>query len=411
MADFEDHHVLLPTHYAEHGYPHDVFAKWRREEPVKYIEQPGGAVPFYAITKHEDITFIGRRPDLFSNDPRLVIDHEPEIKPVFPPTLIQLDPPKHGIYRKMVNKRFTPGALRHIHGDIERIGKDIVDALIQDSQGGECDFVEKISAPLPIAVISWLLGVPEPDWPMLFDWTNRILGAQDPEFCDPNMTGAESSMAAMTELFSYFTELVEQKKKNPADDLVTLFTTLEYEGKPIPPMDVLTWCLIIVVAGNETTRNATTGGMLALIEHQDQLRKLQAEPELMRSAVEEMVRWTSPIIHFGRTATQDVEIRGTKIRKGEALALFYPAANRDEDVFPDGDTFRIDRSPNRHLGFGVGEHFCLGAHVARLEMIVAFKYLLPRIDEIELAGPVSRLHSSLVGGVKRLPIRYKLKEA
>jgi cytochrome P450 len=225
------------------------------------------------------------------------------------------------------------------------------------------------------------------------------------------MTGAESSMAAMTELFSYFTELVEQKKKNPADDLVTLFTTLEYEGKPIPPMDVLTWCLIIVVAGNETTRNATTGGMLALIEHQDQLRKLQAEPELMRSAVEEMVRWTSPIIHFGRTATQDAEIRGTKIRKGEALALFYPAANRDEDVFPDGDTFRIDRSPNRHLGFGVGEHFCLGAHVARLEMIVAFKYLLPRIDEIELAGPVSRLHSSLVGGVKRLPIRYKLKEA
>jgi cholest-4-en-3-one 26-monooxygenase len=410
MADFEDHHVLLPTHYAEHGYPHDVFAKWRREEPVKYIEQPGGAVPFYAITKHEDITFIGRRPDLFLNGPRLVIDHEPEIEPVFPPTLIQLDPPKHGIYRKMVNKRFTPGALRHIHGDIERIGKDIVDALIQDSHGGECDFVEKISAPLPIAVISWLLGVPEPDWPMLFDWTNRILGAQDPEFCDPNMTGAESSMAAMTELFSYFTELVEQKRKNPADDLVTLFTTLEYEGKPIPPMDVLTWCLIIVVAGNETTRNATTGGMLALIEHQDQLRKLQAEPELMRSAVEEMVRWTSPIIHFGRTATQDVEIRGTKIKQGEALALFYPAANRDEDVFPDGDTFRIDRSPNRHLGFGVGEHFCLGAHVARLEMIVAFKYLLPRIDEIELAGDVARLRSAFVGGIKRLPVRYKLSK-
>jgi cholest-4-en-3-one 26-monooxygenase len=410
MATFNDYEVLLPERYAKHGYPHEEWAKWRREDPVHYVEQPRG-IPFYGITKHEDITFIGKRPDLFLNEPRLVISHEPEIDPVFPPTLIQLDPPKLGAYRKMVSRRFTPRMLKHIDGDIERIGKDIVDKLIQDSKGGECDFVEKISAPLPIAVISWLLGVPEPDWPLLFDWTNRILGAEDPDFRAEGMTAEESSMAAMTELFTYFTEMVEQKRKNPADDLVTLFTTLEHEGKPIPPMDVLTWCLIIVVAGNETTRNATTGGMLAFIEHQDQLRKLQAEPDLMRSAIEEMVRWTSPIIHFGRTATQEVKLRDKVIKEGDALALFYPSANRDEDIFPDADKFRIDRSPNRHLGFGVGEHFCLGAHVARLEMIVAFKHLIPRIDEIELTGPVERLHSSLVGGVKRLPIRYKLKEA
>jgi len=206
----------------------------------------------------------------------------------------------------------------------------------------------------------------------------------------------------------YFTRLVEEKKKSPADDLVTLFTQMEVDGEPLPAMDVLTWCLIIVIAGNETTRNATTGGMLAFVENQSELRKLQRDPSLLKPAVEEVVRWTTPIIHFGRTATEDFTLRDKQIRAGDALALFYPSANRDEEVFDDPYSFRIDRNPNRHLGFGVGEHFCLGAHLARLEMEVAYKYLLPRIEEVELAGPVDRLHSSLVGGVKHLPIRYRL---
>jgi cholest-4-en-3-one 26-monooxygenase len=215
----------------------------------------------------------------------------------------------------------------------------------------------------------------------------------------------------MIEVFTYFSKLVEEKKKNPQDDLVTVFTQARVDGEPLPFMDVLAFCLIIVIAGNETTRNATSGGMLAFIQHQDELRKVQRDPSLLPKAVEEVVRWTSPIIHFGRTAAQDVEIRGRKIRRGDALALFYPSANRDEEVFADPFTFRVDRHPNRHLGFGVGEHFCLGAHVARLELLVAYKHLLPRIEEIELAGPVERLHSSLVGGVKHLPIRYKVKRA
>jgi cytochrome P450 len=174
-------------------------------------------------------------------------------------------------------------------------------------------------------------------------------------------------------------------------------------------MDQLAWCLIIVVAGNETTRNGTTGGMLAFVENQDELRRLQADPSLLPSAVEEVVRWTSPIIHFARTATEDYELRGKKIEAGQSVGLFYASANRDEDVFDEPFSFRIDRHPNRHLGFGVGEHFCLGVHLARLEIEVAYKHLLPRIEEIELAGPVDRLHSALVGGVKRLPIRYKLR--
>jgi len=268
--------------------------------------------------------------------------------------------------------------------------------------------VQKVSTPLPIAVIAWMLGVPREDWELLFDWTNRTIGADDPDFQEAGKTSEETALAAMTELFTYFAELIETKKKNPADDLATLFAHAEVDGQPLPPMDVLAWCLIIVIAGNETTRNGTSGGMLAFIEHQDQLRRLQQDPSLLPSAVEEVVRWTSPIIHFARTATADFELRDKQIREGDALALFYPSANRDEDIYDDPFTFRIDRNPNRHLGFGVGEHFCLGAHLARLELQVAYKHLLPRIEEVELAGPVSRLRSSLVGGVKHLPIRYKL---
>jgi cytochrome P450 len=315
------------------------------------------------------------------------------------------------VYRQLVSKRFTPRYLRRMHDDIERIGKEIVDALVTESDEGECDFVERVSAPLPIAVIAWMLGVPREDWNLLFDWTNRTIGADDPEYQEEGIDRRETAQQAMIETFQYFTKLVEEKKKNPADDLITLFAHAEVDGKPLPPMDVLAWCFIIVVAGNETTRNGTTGGMLAFIEHQEQMRRLQADPTLLAPAVEEVVRWTSPIIHFGRTATADVELRGKTIREGDTLALFYPSVNRDEEIFEDPFDFRIDRQPNHHLGFGVGEHFCLGSHVAKLEMQVAYKHLLPRIDEIELAGPVSRLHSGLVGGVKHLPIRYKLKPA
>ncbi len=205
--------------------------------------------------------------------------------------------------------------------------------------------------------------------------------------------------------------LVEEKKKNLADDLITLFNSFEYKGEKLELMDVLAWCLIIVIAGNETTRNGTSGGMLAFIEHQDQLRKLQGNMKLLKPAVEEVVRWSTPIIHFAREATVDYPLRDKVIKKGDPVALFYGSANRDEEVFEDPFTFRIDRKPNRHLGFGIGEHFCLGSHLARLELKIAYKYLLPRIEEIELAGPISRLHSSLVGGVKSLPIRYKLKPA
>ena len=404
--------LVHPDDYADRGYPHDVWTRLRREDPVHWYDRTEGP-PFWAITRHADIVEVSKRPDVFWNGPLLVIPHLPgqQDDPRFPPTLIQLDPPKHGQYRQLVSKRFTPRYLKTMHADIERIGKEIVDKLAVDGGRGECDFVNEVSKPLPIAVIAWMLGVPREDWEKLFDWTNRTIGAGDPEYQEAGKTPQETALAAMTELFMYFARLVEEKKKNPTDDLVSLFANAKIDGEPLPPMDVLAYCLIIVVAGNETTRNATTGGMLAFVQHQRELRKLQANPALLPSAIEEVVRYTSPIIHFARTAVADYELRGKQIRKGDVLGLFYPSANRDEDVFDDPFTFKIDRDPNPHLGFGIGEHFCLGSHLARLELLVAYKHLLPRIEEIELAGPVVRLHSALVGGVKHLPIRYKLKKS
>ena len=409
--DFGDFNIVHPRDYAEHGYPHDIWSWMRTHDPVYWWENTEGA-PFWAITKHADITAIGKLPQKFVSGPILLHSHVPvpAERSLFPPTLIQLDPPKHGVYRRLISKRFTPRALQRFHEDIETIGKEIVDELLNAGQEGECDFVEAVSAPLPIAVIAWMLGLPKEDWNLLFDWTNRIIGAQDPAFKAEGKTSDETAQSTMVELFTYFSELADEKRKNPADDLVTLFTQMEVDGEKLPHMDIMTWCLIIVVAGNETTRNATTGGMLAFLENPGELRRLQQDPALLAPAVEEVVRWTAPIIHFARTATEDFELRDKVIREGETVALFYPSANRDEEIFEAPNEFRIDRNPNRHLGFGVGEHFCLGAHLARLEIEVAYKYLLPRIQEVELAGPVDRLHSSLVGGIKHLPLRYKLSE-
>ena len=409
-VDLDQLDFIEPEGYVARGYPHDVWTRMRAEAPVYWFDRSEGH-DFWAITKHEDIVWISKRPELFISDPTLVVQTTPEQEgaDLIPKNLIQFDPPKHGVQRKLISKGFTPRALRRFHADIERIAKGVVDDLFEEGDEGEADFVERIAAPLPIAVIGWLLGVPEPDWPKLFHWTNRILGATDEEYADEGKNPVETVLAAQTELFAYFSDLVAKRKADPKDDLVTLFAFAEVEGQKLSDVDILVWCMLIVAAGNETTRNATSGGMMALIQHQDQLRRLQEHDGLLKSGVEEILRWTSPIIHFARTATADVEIRGQQIKEGQTLALFYPSANRDEDVFEDPFSFRVDRTPNRHLAFGIGEHFCAGAHVARLEIEYALRFLLPRIEEIELAGPPDRLNSNLVGGFKRLPIRYKLR--
>ena len=403
--------VITPDSFQAHGYPHEAWARLRRESPIHFYADTG--VPFWAVTRHADITAISKQPELFLNGPRLFVNARAEKMMqeqndfARPPTLIEMDNPQHSAYRKIISSRFTPAALKKIHANVDRIARKIVEDLLAEGEG-EVDFVEKVAAPLPIAVIGWLLGVPEEDWPKLYDWTNRMIGFDDPEF---NPTNFETDgMRAMIELFTYFSEMVEDRRSKPQDDLVSLFTHAEIDGEKLPQLDVLSYCQIIVGAGNETTRNATSGGMLALIEHPDEMRKL-ADPANLRTGIEEILRWTSPVIHFARTLAQDTVFEGHAFKKGDVVALYYPSANRDEEIFEAPYAFRVDRTPNRHLAFGVGEHFCAGAHIARLELEMAFKYLLPRLEEVELAGDPDRLRSNLIGGIKRLPIRFKAKPA
>ena len=397
--------------FGEHGYPHEAWALLRREAPLYWYDRPEARPPFWAVTRHADIVTVSRQPKLFLNAPRLAVFPEiPELNPEERPArhLLNMDPPDHARFRKLASARFTPRAVQALRPSIEKIADDLLDQLHDDGDAHECDFVEAVSARLPLEVLADLLGVPRSDWNLLFQWTNETIGASDPEY-QHGSTPQETGDRARASLFQYFVGMVEERRKRPTDDIVSLLASAELDGAEVPAFELLSYYFLLVVAGNETTRNATSGGLLALIENPAELAKLQRDPSLIDSAVEEIVRWTTPVIQFCRTASADTELRGQKIRQGESLCLFYPSANRDEDVFTDPFAFRVDRNPNPHLAFGIGEHFCLGASLARLELRVAFAKIAARVRSIELAGPVSRLHSSFVGGIKRVPIRYRLE--
>ena len=340
--------VITPDSFQQNGYPHEAWERLRHESPVHHFDSAD--LPFWAITKHADITAISKQPELFISRPRLFVNlrvEEMQARGDFvdrPPTLIEMDNPQHRAYRKIIIPSFTPGALKKIHADVDRIARKIVEDLLAEGEG-EVDFVDKVAAPLPIAVIGWLLGVPESDWPKLYDWTNRMVGFDDPEF-NPSDLENEGTRA-LVELFTYFNDMVEARRRDPKDDLVSLFTHAEVDGEKLPQLDVLSYCQVIVGAGNETTRNATSGGMLALIQNPDERRKL-ADPANLRTGVEEILRWTSPIIHFARTVRHGTEFNGHEFKKGDVVALYYPSANRDEDIFEDPYAFRVDRQPNRH---------------------------------------------------------------
>jgi cytochrome P450 len=407
--------IITPDHYAKNGYPHPEWTWLRRNAPVARIERPYLYEPFWAITKHADIIHIATEPRLFLNGPRLLIvtneygtpPAEGEQRQLPFKHLLDMDPPEHGTYRGLVNKRFTPRSVRELQPQIEEITKDILDDAVDST---ECDFVTDVSSKLPLAVIAEQLGVPRKDWEQLFRWTNETIGGGDPEF-QQGTTTSETLDRARIALFQYFNDLVEERRKHPKDDLTSVIANSKIDGQPLPPLELLSYFFLLVVAGNETTRNATTGGLMAFIENPDQWRRLRENPSILPKAVEEIVRWVTPVIQFARTAKEDTEIRGQKIKAGEVLCLFYPSANRDEEVFNDPFRFDISRDPNPHLAFGIGEHFCLGANLARLELEVIFRQLAERLEYVEQAGPVERLRSSFVGGIKHMPIRYKMKPA
>ncbi len=404
--------IIGPDGYVENGYPHEAWKLLRREAPIFYWDR-GVQLPFYAVTKHEDIIHISKQPRLFQNGPRMAViiggDGPPEEGPTGDDQplirqLLNMDPPEHGKYRKVASGWFTPRGITRLEQEVERITRELIDDL-RDC-GGEADFVESVTAPLTLSVLADMLGVPRQDWRLMVRWTNQIAGSSDPEYQEPGKTPFETVRSARESLFKYFAELSQKRIAEPRDDVVSVIANARVDGKPIPPLELLSFYLVLVVAGNETTRNAASGGLLALIENPAELEKLRADPALIDSAVEEIVRWTNPVIQFCRTPVEDFELQGQKIRAGQSMCLFYPSANRDEEVFDDPFHFDIERSPNDHLAFGgYGAHFCLGASLARLEAKLALGALLDRTPNLKLVSEDLRYRPNfLLRGLEALPV-------
>jgi len=403
--------IVGPDTYAEQGQPLEAWRRLREASPIRWFDLPGG-VGFWAVTKRADIVWLSKQPERFINGPRLAIVEEGapvEGERTFVRQLLNMDPPDHGLYRRAASGFFTPRATRRRKAEIERLATDLLDEMAGDGELREGDFVNDFAAPLTLRVLADMLGVPREDWRQMFRWTNQVAGASDPEYVDTSQPGTQGFESARNELFGYFGKLAQERLADPRDDIVSVLAHAKIHGKPMPPLELLSYFFLLVVAGNETTRNAASGGLLALIQNPAQLARLRADPGLADGAVEEIVRFTSPVNQFCRTAVEDLELRGQQIRAGDSFCLFYGSANRDEDVFEAPDEFRVERRPNPHLGFGIGEHFCLGASLARLELRVIFRALAERLEHVELAGPVDRMRSSFLVGAKRMPIRYRLR--
>ena len=407
MIDIDPLDLVDPERFQRRGYPHDMWARLRAESPVAFIEAPGHK-PFWAITKHADIVQISAQPLRFSSAQGVTLPMEGD--PPLPPSemVVLLDPPKHAKVRRIAMGRFTPRAVRAKRSDIERIAIDVLDAAFDADGTNDLDFVQRVAAPFPLAVMAWSLGVPREDWHLLYRWTNEIIGKDDPEFRPEGESPGKTFRRARGELHTYFEELLAQRRgRPPGDDLVSVLLAAEIDGAPLTARQLLEYCEVLVEAGNETTRNAISGAVLVFCEQPEKWQQLRARPELLPDTVEEVLRWVSPITHFARVATEDCEIRGMKILAGDPLALYFASANRDEDVFDTPFAFRVDRRPNPHLAFGFGEHFCMGAHLARVELEVMLRNLLARCDSFELSGPVERLRSTINGSIKHLPVRYR----
>jgi cholest-4-en-3-one 26-monooxygenase len=406
-VDIDPLDLVDPARFARDGYPHHVWTRLRAEAPVAYIEPPGHP-PFWAVTKHADVIQVASQPELFSSAQGITLDMDLSGLDVVPEMIVYLDPPRHGPMRQVANKKFLRSSVRARSQEIERIAAGIVDQAATGGEIRECDFVGAFAAPFPVAVISWVLGVPPSDWEHHFRWTNEIIGKDDPEYRRPGESPEQTSMRARGELHRYFKQMVEQRRQDPQDDLVTQLVHSEIDGVPLTRQQLVSYCELLVEAGNQTTRDAIAGGMHAFCEYPEQWEKLRDQPELMPEAVEEILRWVTPISYFARTATQDCELHGTKIRAGDKVALYWASANRDEEVFEDPFEFRIDRPASQSLVFGFGPHLCMGSHVARVELQAMFSLLVDRMEWFEQPGPVERLSSSVNGAIKHLPFRYRL---
>jgi cytochrome P450 len=393
------------------GRAHDVFRVVRREQPVRWSEPlviegqyifPG----FWSITKYDDIVTISRDPATFISGKGFTMGSDPENPhPAegIGKLLLATDPPRHVRLRRLINKGFTPRAVAAFEPHVRGFVGGIIDEI---AERGGCDFVTDVAAQLPLAVICEMMGVPRQDWQLMFDLTNKVLGGDDPEYQSEGADTDRTINEGHIRMFGYFMGMLGERRAQRREDLVSVLVDAEIDGDKLTDEEILYFCFLLIVAGNETTRNAISGGMLAFSQHPEQWREIVADPALLPVATEEILRWTSPVSHMARFASRDVTIRGQPIKAGEKVVLWYPSANRDEEIYPDGDIFTIRRTPNDHLAFGIGEHFCLGAGFARLEIRVMFEELARRLPDIHQSGPAERLRSTFIGGIKHLPVEF-----
>src|SRR5579859_3853361 len=413
-----DRFDLLDLDLFERGDAHEAFRVLRRESPVHWHPGTDEFRGFWSLTRYADVLFVSRHPELFISSKGITgpglrdpgrFGAEAGAQPGGV-SIITMDPPRHVKMRRLVNRGFTPRAVNAMEPTIRQIATTILDRL---GQRTTCDFVLDISSQLPLAVICGLMGLEEQHWPLMFQLTNRTLGSADPEYqvdVAPEERGSvaarmHTANAGRAQMLEFFADMLEQRRKNPGEDLISILLGSEVDGERLEDYDILTFCFLLILAGNETTRNGISGGLWTLCEHPRERARLQADMSLIDSAVDEMLRWTSPLHHMSRRATSDVEVHGQTIKAGDSVLMWYPSANRDEEIFDNPDRFDITRRPNEHLAFGHHEHFCLGAGFAKKEMKVMFEELFRRFPDIQLDGPPERLRSNFINGVKRMPVR------
>ncbi|MCW2607497.1 MAG: cyp [Frankiales bacterium] len=391
-----------------------AFAALRRERPFAFVAEPEfpfieAGPGYYAVTRHADVDAISSQPLLFcSGEGAVSIADLPEELREFYGSLISMDDPRHAKIRRIVSKAFTPKMLDALLESVERLAREIVSAARAKAEAGDgtFDLVAEISAPLPLAIICNLMGIPEEDRGAVLATSNIILSGGDPELIEDENDALGLFLEAGGTLAGIMQRLAEEREANPTGDLTSALVTTNVDGERLTFQEIASFFILLCVAGNETTRNAISHGVLALHEHPEQRARWMADPELTKTAVDEIVRWASPVTWMRRTATQDVELNGRSFQKGDKFLLFYNSANRDEDAFEAPERFDVGRSPNPHFGFGApGPHFCLGSHLARREVAVAFRVLFELLPDLEVAGEPDRLRSSFVNGIKRLPVR------
>lgn len=404
-----------PATYAD-GVPHDHLAELRRKAPLAWVDEPDlvrhssagqtvyrGTGYWLALT-HAAVVEASRRPDSFSSAERGAFLVDPRTRADLIQArqlLVNMDAPHHSKVRKLVTSVFTPRAVARLTDGVHRHAQRLVDALYER---GEADAVTDFAAELPLLVLAELLGIPPQDRHLLFEWSNHLVGFDDPEYGGGDV---EAYRRTMTDAFQYALTMRSARLRRPTDDLGSLLATAEVDGARLTDREYCNFWLLLVVAGNETTRHLLSNTLLLLAEHPTERYRLAADPALTPSAVDELLRMISPIMQFRRTVTEDTTLAGVEVRAGQKVVLSYAAANRDPAVFTDPDRLDLGRAPNPHLAFGIGPHFCLGSHVARLEAKAALAALRPRLGGLAVTGPSGRLESNFVNGLKTLPITLR----